>query len=81
MDHKEIGINKRNWVDLAQGRDYRRALVNAVSFVFHKPWCMLCVVFRVVKYTKSFSIILHLSFCHYDAWKCIWDGSFQYIVV
>ena len=28
MDLKEIGINTRNWVDLAQDRDYRRALVN-----------------------------------------------------
>ena len=27
---KEIGINKRNWVDLAQEKDYWRALVNAV---------------------------------------------------
>ena len=30
MDLKEIGINMRNWVDLAQDRDYWRALVNAV---------------------------------------------------
>ena len=29
MDLKEIGINTRNWVDLAQFRDYWRALVNA----------------------------------------------------
>ena len=29
MDPKEIGINTRNWVDLAQDREYRRALVNA----------------------------------------------------
>ena len=28
MDVKEIGINTRNWVDLAQDRDYWRALVN-----------------------------------------------------
>ena len=28
---EEIGINTRNWVDLAQGRDYWRTLVNAGS--------------------------------------------------
>ena len=26
---KEIGINTRNWVDLAQDRNYRRHLMNA----------------------------------------------------
>jgi len=29
MDLKEIDINKRNWVDSVQDRDYWRALVNA----------------------------------------------------
>ena len=29
MDLKEIGINIRNWVVLAQNRDYWRVLVNA----------------------------------------------------
>ena len=29
MDLEEIGINARNWVDSAQERNYRRALVNA----------------------------------------------------
>ena len=29
IDFKEIVINTRNWVDLAEGRDYWRALVNA----------------------------------------------------
>jgi hypothetical protein len=29
MDLKEIGINTRNWVNLAPDRDYWRALVNA----------------------------------------------------
>ena len=29
MDLKDIGINMRNWVDSAQGRDYW----------FHKLWC------------------------------------------
>ena len=30
MDFKEMGINTKNWVDLAQDRDYWRALANAV---------------------------------------------------
>ena len=29
MDLKEIDINKRNWVDLTQNKDYWRVLVNA----------------------------------------------------
>ena len=29
MDLEEIGINEGNWVNLAQDRDYWRALVNA----------------------------------------------------
>ena len=29
MDLKELRINMRNWVDLAQDRDYWKALVNA----------------------------------------------------
>ena len=29
MDLEEIGTNTRNWVDSAQDRNYRRALVNA----------------------------------------------------
>ena len=29
MDLKEIDINMRNWVDLAQDSDYWRVLVNA----------------------------------------------------
>ena len=29
IDLKEIGISKRNWVDLIQDMDYCRALVNA----------------------------------------------------
>ena len=29
MDLKKIGISTRNWIDLAQVKDYWRALVNA----------------------------------------------------
>ena len=29
MDIKEIGVNMMNWVNMVQGRYYRRALVNA----------------------------------------------------
>ena len=29
MDHKEIDVITRNWVDSTQNRDYWRALVNA----------------------------------------------------
>ena len=29
MDFKEMGINKRNWIDSAQDRDYWRAIVKA----------------------------------------------------
>ena len=29
MDLEEMGINRRNWFDSAQERDYWRALVNA----------------------------------------------------
>ena len=39
MDVKEIGINTRNWVDLAQDRDYWRALVNVASN-FWVPYAM-----------------------------------------
>ena len=30
MDLQEIGINRRNWVDSAQDRDYWRPFVNAL---------------------------------------------------
>ena len=37
VDLKEIGINPRNWVDSAQGRDYWRVLSNAaLNPGFHK---------------------------------------------
>ena len=30
MDLKEMGVNTRNWVDLAQDKDNARALLNTV---------------------------------------------------
>ena len=39
MDLKEIGINTRNWVDLAQDRDYWRAFVN-VALNLRVPYVM-----------------------------------------
>ena len=38
-DLKEIGINMRNWVDLAQDRANWRALVNVImNSRVHEPW-------------------------------------------
>ena len=34
MDLEQICVSARNWIDLAQDRDYWKALVNAR---FHKP--------------------------------------------
>ena len=36
MKLKEIGVNRRNWVDSAQDRDYWRGLMNA-AFNFWVP--------------------------------------------
>ena len=33
MDHKEMGINTRNWVDSAKDMDYWRVLVNAALYL------------------------------------------------
>ena len=50
---KEIGVDTRNWVDLAQDKDMRRALVNvALTSGFHKPWRLL-ISPLVVRYVKS----------------------------
>ena len=39
MDLEEIGISTRNWVNSAQNRNYKRALVNvALNLWVHKPW-------------------------------------------
>ena len=43
MDLKEIGINMRNWADLAQDRDYWRALVIA-GFNLRVPYAMELVM-------------------------------------
>ena len=47
MDHKEISINTRNWVDSDQGRDYGRALVN-VALNLRVPYSM-----QLDKYTRK----------------------------
>ena len=39
MDLKDIGINTRDWVHLAQDRDYWIALINAaLNLRVHKSW-------------------------------------------
>ena len=44
MDIKEIGINMRNYVDSAEGKDYWRALVNAAqNLLVHRPRSELVV--------------------------------------
>ena len=38
MNLKEIGINTRNWIDLAQDRDYWRTIEKAsLNLRVHKP--------------------------------------------
>ena len=57
MNLKEIGINKRNWVDSAQDRDYLRPLVNAVLNL-HKPW-MYLVIKLYSLFSKFFLTKMH----------------------
>ena len=48
MNLKERGINMRNWIDLAQDRDYCRSLVIEAGTGFHKPWNYLkCSPFTI----------------------------------
>jgi len=48
MDIKEILINTRNWVDLAQDRNYWRALVNAAfNLRLHKPWSLFVFAYVI----------------------------------
>ena len=48
MDLEEIGINTRNLVDLAQDRDYLRALVN-VGFISHG------VIYIIIRSTSIYA--------------------------
>ena len=48
MDHKEISINTRDWVDSAQDRDYWRALVNATLKLW-VPYAMELVLYMLLK--------------------------------
>jgi hypothetical protein len=45
MDPKEIGISTRNWVDLAQDRDFWRALMNVPLYI-HKlvSWSYVVII-------------------------------------
>ena len=38
MDLKEIGINTRNWVDLAQDRDYCTAIIYICIYYRNNTW-------------------------------------------
>ena len=44
MDLKEIGISTRNWVDLAQVRDYWRVLVNS-ALNLQVPYAVELVIY------------------------------------
>jgi len=37
MDHKQIGFDAADWIDLARDSDQWRSLLNMI-FVFHKRW-------------------------------------------
>ena len=60
MDLKEIGINTRNWVDSAQGRNYWKALVNAALNI-RVPLAMElvnyhCISIKTQKHKKKVSV-------------------------
>ena len=57
MNLKEIGINTRNWIDLAQDRDYWRALENAALNLL-VPTAMKLVYYYYYYYSPTKSIVL-----------------------
>ena len=56
MNLKEICINTWNWVDLAQDRDYWRALVNA-ALNFRVSQAMELIIRQVLAYADDVSLI------------------------
>ena len=65
MDLEEIGINARNWVVLAQDRDYWRALVNA-AFNLRVPLTMELVSYFATLRGLSYNLevlFFFLFFC------------------
>ena len=54
MDLTEIGINRRNWADSAQDRDYWRVPVNA-AFNLRVPYAMALVslIFNILRTQKN----------------------------
>ena len=57
MDLKEIGINTRNWVDMAQNRDYWRALVNAVLNLRVPQTVEIAIIVIFLYNTKKYHVL------------------------
>ena len=64
MDLKEIGINTRNWVHLAQERDYWRALVNA-ALNLQVPQAKGLVIIYVLSVEKNSTIVINTVVFYY----------------